>query len=148
MFWHRRAFVGVLLCSGVFIITAAIIRAVVTLSASPSATTVNSWSVRETIVGLLAINLPILRPLFTFNFWKRGPFIIGQANNPNQPRNEGPIRRAIKSPFITSLSLSAILNTTRSKVTFSSVLQVEGIHMDQEVEAARPEGQLPEATHE
>lgn len=32
--------------------------------------------VRETIVGILTINIPILRPMFTRPFWSGGPFTI------------------------------------------------------------------------
>lgn len=40
-----------------------------TLKAHPSALTINRWGVRETIAGILAVNIPILRPLFTKPFW-------------------------------------------------------------------------------
>ncbi|KAF5561187.1 integral membrane protein PTH11 [Fusarium phyllophilum] len=42
---------------------------VLTLSANPSALTINAWGVRETIVGILTVNIPILRPNFSKSFW-------------------------------------------------------------------------------
>lgn len=51
-----------LLCSGIFVITAAVTRAVMTLSAHPSVLTINRWGVRETLAGVFAVNLPIVRP--------------------------------------------------------------------------------------
>ncbi|RDW67077.1 hypothetical protein BP5796_09826 [Coleophoma crateriformis] len=62
-----------LLPSGLFIITAAIIRVVLTLSAHPSALNINRWGNREVFVGIITINIPILRPLFTTDFWRLHP---------------------------------------------------------------------------
>ncbi|CEI68032.1 hypothetical protein FVEN_g7698 [Fusarium venenatum] len=66
---RKKLVVGLLLSSGAFVIAAAITRVVLTLSANPSALTINSWGVRETIVGILTVNIPILRPLFSKAFW-------------------------------------------------------------------------------
>lgn len=60
-----------LLCSGLFVIAAALIRITMTLVGSPSAVTINGWGVRETIAGILAVNIPIIRPVFTKSFWSR-----------------------------------------------------------------------------
>ncbi|KAI1015956.1 hypothetical protein LB504_009201 [Fusarium proliferatum] len=65
----RKLVIGLLLSSGAFVIAAAITRAVLTLSANPSALTINAWGVRETIVGILTVNIPILRPIFSKSFW-------------------------------------------------------------------------------
>jgi hypothetical protein len=65
----RKLIIGLLLSSGAFVIAAAITRVVLTLSANPSALTINGWGVRETIVGILTVNIPILRPLFSKAFW-------------------------------------------------------------------------------
>jgi hypothetical protein len=62
----------VLLSSGVFVITAALIRVISTLAANPSALVINRWGVRETLVGIIAVNVPILRPLFSKAFWVPG----------------------------------------------------------------------------
>jgi hypothetical protein len=55
-----------------FVITAAIIRVVLTLGANASALNVNRWGVRETIVGIITVNIPILRPMFSKTFWRTG----------------------------------------------------------------------------
>jgi hypothetical protein len=70
----RKIVIGVLLSSGLFVIAAAIIRVVLTLSANPSALNINRWGVRETIVGIITVNIPILRPLLTRSFWSLQPF--------------------------------------------------------------------------
>ncbi|KAM6505138.1 hypothetical protein FSOLCH5_015056 [Fusarium solani] len=67
--WFRKIVIGLLLSSGLFVIAAAIIRATLTLSAHPSALAVNEWGVRETLVGIITVNIPILRPMFKRSFW-------------------------------------------------------------------------------
>ncbi|CAI6335580.1 unnamed protein product [Periconia digitata] len=73
---RRKLVIGILICSGFFVIAAAIIRVVLTLGASPSGTNINRWGVRETIVGIVSVNIPILRPLFTKSFWTGDPHSI------------------------------------------------------------------------
>lgn len=67
--WFSKIVIGLLLSSGLFVISAAIIRATLTLSAHPSALSVNQWGVRETLVGIITVNIPILRPMFKRSFW-------------------------------------------------------------------------------
>jgi hypothetical protein len=67
--FSKTIVIGALLCSGLFVIAAAIIRAVLTLGATPSGLNINRWGVRETIVGILTVNSPILRPMFNRSFW-------------------------------------------------------------------------------
>lgn len=79
-----------LLCSGVFVISAAIIRIVMTLVANPSALTINRWGVRETIAGIIAVNIAIIRPIFTRDFWTRGAISSRGSNKHSLPsRNTG-----------------------------------------------------------
>ena len=54
--FKKKVALMLLLSSGIFVITAAIIRIVMTLVAHPSALTINSWGVRETIAGIFAVN--------------------------------------------------------------------------------------------
>jgi hypothetical protein len=70
----KKLAIGALLSSGLFVITAAIVRAVLTLGATPSGLNINRWGVRETLVGILTVNLPILRPMFTRGFWTSSPY--------------------------------------------------------------------------
>ncbi|KAH8672650.1 hypothetical protein BGZ60DRAFT_282835 [Tricladium varicosporioides] len=70
----KKLIIGLLLCSGTFVIAAAIIRVVLTLGSNPSALNINRWGVRETIVGIITINLPILKPLFNPSFWSTSSF--------------------------------------------------------------------------
>ncbi|KAH7129166.1 hypothetical protein EDB81DRAFT_907114 [Dactylonectria macrodidyma] len=79
----KKLVIGLLLSSGAFVIAAAIIRIVLTLSANPSALTINSWGVRETIVGIITVNIPILRPIFNRSFWTWGRSPISSSMRTN-----------------------------------------------------------------
>lgn len=60
-----------LLCSGIFVIAAALTRITMTLVGNRSAVNINRWGVRETIAGIIAVNIPIIRPVVTASFWSR-----------------------------------------------------------------------------
>ncbi|KPM40561.1 hypothetical protein AK830_g5978 [Neonectria ditissima] len=79
----KKLVIGLLLSSGAFVIAAAIIRVVLTLSANPSALTINGWGVRETIVGIITVNIPILRPIFSRRFWTWGRSPISSSTMTN-----------------------------------------------------------------
>lgn len=70
----KKIAVGTLLSSGLFVIAAAIVRAVLTLGSAPSGLNINRWGVRETIVGILTVNMPILAPIFQRKFWRSGSY--------------------------------------------------------------------------
>ena len=87
---RQNIVIVILLSSGIFVITAAIIRIAVTLGTAPSALTINRWGVRETIVGILAVNAPILRPLFSKTFWTRsGPSYLDKSSGNKTGRSTG-----------------------------------------------------------
>lgn len=91
----KKLLIALLLSSGLFVITAAIIRAAVTLGSAPSSITINRWGVRETIIGILAINAPILRPLLTRNFWNGGSSTVDAVvSGAGDPPAETPARQA------------------------------------------------------
>lgn len=78
--WHlrvsrrRKIAVSILLLSGIFIISTAIIRAVMTILGEPSVININRWGFREITVGLIAVSAPILFPMSTKAFWRPGPY--------------------------------------------------------------------------
>lgn len=90
--WHlrvslrRKIGVGILLSSGIFVISTAIVRAVTTLGGAPSVININRWGFRETAVGLITVTLPVLSPLFTRAFWRRGPYIRDYYDRLRGPR--------------------------------------------------------------
>lgn len=86
---RKKIVIFILLSSGVFVITAAIIRVVLTLGAHPSALNMNRWGVRETIIGIIAINVPILRSLFNRSFWTGAVYDSGNNSYGTSNTNKG-----------------------------------------------------------
>ncbi|KAJ0163005.1 hypothetical protein CTA2_3663, partial [Colletotrichum tanaceti] len=133
---YKKMFIAVLICSGLFVIAAAIMRVAVTLGSAPSTITVNRWGVRECEVGLMAINAPILRPLFSRRFWQ---WNYRPPAPPRRSRTSGPMggrstrrsgtaalgrsrqRRAFKDG-----SLLAWMNTTTPRIGTAVRTQGDG----------------------
>ena len=59
---RKKLALAALLCSGLVVISAAMVRVTMSLKHHPSALSINRWGVRETIAGVVAVNLPILSP--------------------------------------------------------------------------------------
>lgn len=96
---RQKLVIGLLLSSGVFVISAAIIRVVSTLVANPSALTINRWGVRETIVGIIAVNAPISPPLFRKSFWRKGKVAHGSGGLiAPAPRHRAPLAGPYQIP--------------------------------------------------
>ncbi|KAI1841658.1 hypothetical protein JX266_012123 [Neoarthrinium moseri] len=72
---RRKAGISVLLSSGVFVISTAIVRVTLTLVGEPTVITINLWGFRELGVGLIAVTAPIIYPMFTPEFWRPGPYV-------------------------------------------------------------------------
>lgn len=79
----RKLSLSLLLFPGVFVIAAAVVRVVMSLQASPSALNINRWGVRETLAGIIAVNIPILRPMLRRSFWTRGPMMSDRSKTPD-----------------------------------------------------------------
>jgi hypothetical protein len=72
---RRKLGVSVLLSSGVFVISTAIVRVTITLVGEPTVITINLWGFRELGVGLIAVTAPIIYPMFTPEFWRPGRYV-------------------------------------------------------------------------
>lgn len=70
----KKIVIGGILCTGVLVIVAAIIRVVLSLDAVPSPANINGWGVRETFIAIIAINIPAFKPVFSRNFWALGKY--------------------------------------------------------------------------
>lgn len=68
---RRKIGLTLLLCSGIFVITAAIVAMLMSVFNAESTLNTNRWATREEIAGILAVNAPIVRPMFTRGFWTR-----------------------------------------------------------------------------
>ncbi|KAL2689972.1 hypothetical protein Neosp_004037 [[Neocosmospora] mangrovei] len=65
----RKLIIGVLLCSGVFIMIATLLRCVLSLRDIQGINTSTIWAIRETFVGIIAVNAAAIKPLFSASRW-------------------------------------------------------------------------------
>jgi hypothetical protein len=93
---RRKLGLSLLLFPGVFVIAAALIRVIMTLEARPSALNINRWGVRETLAGIIAVNVPILRPILLKAFWTPGGMPKDRENSHNKSRFGGDSSNARK----------------------------------------------------
>ncbi|GIK05363.1 hypothetical protein Aspvir_009471 [Aspergillus viridinutans] len=66
---RRKLVIGVLLCGGVFVMCAALLRCILSLQSINSINTSTIWAIRETFVALIAVNAPCIKPLFSTSVW-------------------------------------------------------------------------------
>ncbi|KAJ3526383.1 hypothetical protein NM208_g11214 [Fusarium decemcellulare] len=65
----RKLIIGVLLCSGVFIMIATLLRCILSLRDIQGINTSTIWAIRETFVGIIAVNAAAIKPLFSASRW-------------------------------------------------------------------------------
>ncbi|TDZ14007.1 hypothetical protein C8035_v003075 [Colletotrichum spinosum] len=65
----RKLAISVLLCSGVFIMIATLLRCVLSLRDINGINVSTIWAIRETFVGIIAVNAACIRPLFSSAHW-------------------------------------------------------------------------------
>lgn len=66
---QRKAIISVLLCSGIFIMVATLLRCVLSLKDINGIDTSTIWAVRETFVAIVATNAAAIKPLFSASRW-------------------------------------------------------------------------------
>ncbi|WAO97183.1 Hypothetical protein NCS54_01489700 [Fusarium falciforme] len=66
---QRKLIIGRLLCSGVFIMIAALLRCVLSLRDIQGINVSTIWAIRETFVGIIAVNAAAIKPLFSATRW-------------------------------------------------------------------------------
>ncbi|TVY36494.1 hypothetical protein LOCC1_G008207 [Lachnellula occidentalis] len=76
----RKIIIGALLFSGVFVITAALLRCILTLANTKEIGNSTIWGIRETFVSLIAISTPAIKPLFKKEHW------LGSSNDVSSRR--------------------------------------------------------------
>ncbi|KAF6815465.1 hypothetical protein CMUS01_12440 [Colletotrichum musicola] len=141
--FYKKVFIAILICSGLFVIAAAIMRLAVTLGSNPSTITVNRWGVRECEIGLLAINAPNLRPLFTRRFWQwhyrpparnSDPMASARRSRTTIGRRR---RRALRQD-----SMLGWISSTKSRISSVIGTQRGGSPVDEELGEARNQQEL------
>ncbi|GAB1218289.1 hypothetical protein ATERTT37_007543 [Aspergillus terreus] len=61
--------IGILLCGGVFVMVATLLRCILSLQSIDSINTSTIWAIRETFVAILSVNAPCIKPLFSSTVW-------------------------------------------------------------------------------
>ncbi|RPA91835.1 hypothetical protein L873DRAFT_265629 [Choiromyces venosus 120613-1] len=69
--WRRKAILILLFSAGIFVITAAVLRCVFSLTDPQNSRTVSAWACRETFVAVVVGNAPMLKPLFSGHPWRK-----------------------------------------------------------------------------
>lgn len=67
--WKRKLLLVPLLCSGIFIMCATILRAYYSLKAITLLPIAAAWASRETFVAAVAVSIPGIKPLFSQSKW-------------------------------------------------------------------------------
>ncbi|KAL4912889.1 hypothetical protein BDW62DRAFT_215975 [Aspergillus aurantiobrunneus] len=68
---RRKIIIGTLLCGGVFIMMATVLRCVLSLQSIDNINACTIWAIRESFVAILAVNAPCIKPLFSSSTWLR-----------------------------------------------------------------------------
>lgn len=79
---RRKLVIGLLLCSGIFVIIAALLRCILTLADASQIGNSTIWASRETVVSIIAISTPAIKPLFSQNRWIGGSHEKGSRSGP------------------------------------------------------------------
>ncbi|KAL7774214.1 hypothetical protein CFE70_005126 [Pyrenophora teres f. teres 0-1] len=62
---RKKVIYGFWLCTGIFIMTATLLRCILCLQDVSQINVGTIWSIRETFVGIIAVNFPVLKPFFS-----------------------------------------------------------------------------------
>ncbi|KAI9735112.1 MAG: hypothetical protein M1834_001700 [Cirrosporium novae-zelandiae] len=84
--FHRKLIIALLLCSGIFVICAALLRAVLSIQAIHKVTIAALWAARETFVSAVATSLPAIKPLFTHARWIKSWKSNSNSNTKSHPK--------------------------------------------------------------
>ncbi|CZR58660.1 related to integral membrane protein PTH11 [Phialocephala subalpina] len=113
---RRKIIIGLLLSSGVFVITAALLRCILTLASVSQIGNSTIWGIRETFVSLIAISAPAIRPLFNKSRW------IGSSDD-NGPGSSG------FRPFGRNLSVQEISTDVSERDRKGSVTPLSDVEL-------------------
>ncbi|KAF3490571.1 uncharacterized protein GIQ15_00088 [Arthroderma uncinatum] len=65
----RKLVIGLLLCGGVFIMIATLLRCILSIQSIHGINVSTIWAIRESFVAILAINAPCIKPIFSPRAW-------------------------------------------------------------------------------
>ncbi|KAL4770625.1 hypothetical protein BDW60DRAFT_208999 [Aspergillus nidulans var. acristatus] len=87
---RRKLVIGVLLCGGIFVMAATLLRCILSLKDINSINNSTVWAIRETFVAIIAVNAPCIKPLFSTSVWLRSSSKDPSSGLGNYSKSKGP----------------------------------------------------------
>ncbi|KAK7931413.1 hypothetical protein PG985_002125 [Apiospora marii] len=94
----RKVAVGLLLCSGVFIMIATILRCVMSLHDIQGINVSTIWAIRETFIGIIAVNAAAIKPLFSQSKWMKTT-LMRSKDGLGSTQQSGGSRSAVRAAY-------------------------------------------------
>ncbi|KAH6654655.1 hypothetical protein BKA67DRAFT_286363 [Truncatella angustata] len=140
----RKLAIGALLCSGVFVMVATLLRCVLSLQNVEAINTCTIWAIRETFVAIIAVNAAAIKPLFSSKRWIKSTSKDGTGSNTPGYKGSNTYALSGKSktsnirsalPFHTTKVGTQILSSSEEdivsgKTTYSQTSGTSSINMD------------------
>lgn len=112
---RRKIGLTLLLCSGIFVITAALVAMLMSVLDADSTMNTNRWATREEIAGILAVNAPIIKPMFTRAFWRRDfPAVKSRGARTGPQHPLGDPRLLMETPRLVEVGKLGVLSSLPS----------------------------------
>ncbi|KAL4972030.1 hypothetical protein BDW66DRAFT_144983 [Aspergillus desertorum] len=86
----RKLVIGVLLCGGIFVMAATLLRCILSFQDINSINNSTVWAIRETFVAIIAVNAPCIKPLFSSSVWLRSSSKDPSSGLGNYSKSKGP----------------------------------------------------------
>ncbi|EEQ30408.1 conserved hypothetical protein [Microsporum canis CBS 113480] len=127
-----KLIIGLLLCGGVFIMAATLLRCILSIQSIHGINISTIWAIRESFVAILAINAPCIKPIFSPRAWT----ITSDDSSPKDSENQS-------SNTTSSYQLSKV---PRSRFDQLSVLRTADDHCSEELSLPYNQAQMGFAT--
>ncbi|KAF1915508.1 hypothetical protein BDU57DRAFT_275566 [Ampelomyces quisqualis] len=115
----RKIFLFLLLCAGVFVMVAAILRVFFVFKNADAATPA-IWACRETLVAMIVTNAPRIRPVVTARWWRGDTFNSIKQRSPKFSTRSGCHKKRIELGGLTSSSANTYSTATKTHDDASS----------------------------
>ncbi|KAL1960120.1 hypothetical protein VTO42DRAFT_292 [Malbranchea cinnamomea] len=109
---YRKIVIGILLCSGVFVMVATLLRCILSLKDVEGINNSTIWAIRETFVGLICVNAPCIKPLFSQSTWN--PSSSDPSSQPQGKYGLSGTGGSYSMPTLTSKSKHAMWSSKKN----------------------------------
>ncbi|KDB21942.1 hypothetical protein H109_06082 [Trichophyton interdigitale MR816] len=125
----RQMIIGLLLCGGLFIMVATLLRCILSIQSIHGINISTIWAIRESFVAILAINAPCIKPIFSPRAWT----ITSDDSSPKD--SENPSSMGTSSHQLSKMSKS-------SRFDQLSVLRTVDDHCSEEISLPHNQAQM------